>query len=509
MHISLKMDTPVEFINIVPYNPLISKCEIKVCYVSDEPNRNHTVITKETAKQMANTLPGCPIVGFYNENNADYEEHNKIIEISNGTLNLKETTKPIGFVDLNAKVWFQKFLDDETTEREYLMTEGWLWTGQYPEAQRIIDKGNNQSMELDSDSVKGDWANSENDNFSFLIINEAIISKLCVLGQDFEPCFEGASIGAPTIQFSLEDEFKTQLFSMMNELKELLSKGGEKMFTKYDVEIGDSLWTALYSVVGTNWERIEGVYIEEEQKFAILFANEKYYRLNISELEDGSFEFAAEAEELLEFTPDEVPQFSPEAVEAYRLSLEPSVPVEEPEDKTVQYNLDEIQEYIELNNNYLSLQSSYQEALATIETLREVETNYNNALATIDGLKEIEANYKASLTTVEELNQKIAELVEFKSGIEKAEKLQMIDSFFMLSDDDKKDVVDNIDNYSLEEIEAKLSIICVRKKVNFNLDTENNISANQNTTVNLDYSLQDEVPEWVKALRRSANSCNY
>jgi hypothetical protein len=54
---------------------------------------------------MANTLPGCPIVGFYNENSADYEEHNKIIEISNGTLNLKETTKPIGFVDLNAKAW--------------------------------------------------------------------------------------------------------------------------------------------------------------------------------------------------------------------------------------------------------------------------------------------------------------------------------------------------------------------------------------------------------------------
>jgi hypothetical protein len=50
MHISLKMDTPVEFINVVPYNPLISKCEIKVCYVSDEPNRNNTVITKETAK---------------------------------------------------------------------------------------------------------------------------------------------------------------------------------------------------------------------------------------------------------------------------------------------------------------------------------------------------------------------------------------------------------------------------------------------------------------------------
>jgi hypothetical protein len=52
-------------------------------------------------------------------------------------------TRPYGFVDLNAKVWFAKYLDDDTVEREYLMTEGFLWTGQYPEAQRIIDNGNN------------------------------------------------------------------------------------------------------------------------------------------------------------------------------------------------------------------------------------------------------------------------------------------------------------------------------------------------------------------------------
>jgi len=49
MHTSIKLDTPVEFINITPLNPLISKCQIKVCYVSDEPNRNRSIITKEVA----------------------------------------------------------------------------------------------------------------------------------------------------------------------------------------------------------------------------------------------------------------------------------------------------------------------------------------------------------------------------------------------------------------------------------------------------------------------------
>ena len=52
-------------------------------------------------------------------------------------------------LDLNAKVWFATYLDDDEVEREYLVTEGYLWTGQYPEAKRIIEKGNNQSMELD------------------------------------------------------------------------------------------------------------------------------------------------------------------------------------------------------------------------------------------------------------------------------------------------------------------------------------------------------------------------
>ena len=46
-HTSVKLDTPCEFINVVPVNPLISKCQIKVCYVGDDPNRNKSIITKD------------------------------------------------------------------------------------------------------------------------------------------------------------------------------------------------------------------------------------------------------------------------------------------------------------------------------------------------------------------------------------------------------------------------------------------------------------------------------
>ena len=509
MHTSIKLDTPVEFINITPLNPLISKCQIKVCYVGDEPNRNRSIITKETAKQMANSLPGCPIVGFYNEEKGDFEEHNRIIDISNGKFEIKDTTRPYGFVDLGAKVWFQKFLDDGMNEREYMMTEGWLWTGQYPECQRILKNGNNQSMELDENTINAHWSKDGNGDPQFFIINEAIISKLCTLGENNEPCFEGANIGAPVIQFAFADGFKEQVFSMMNELKDYLNKGGEKVFTRYAVEIGDALWTALYSHVEGTYG-IESVCEDEGQVlFAVLTADEKYYRLDFSVAEDGSVVFAAEVTELENYVPGEEPQFDADAVAEYAKSKKEEKPEdkdEEPEDgeeekcpkcgkpksececededddaeddeekkkqgKKEKYNLDEIQEYVELSNNYSAL----------------------------------EANYNAAQTRISELEGQLAELTTFKKSIEKAEKEKMIASFYMLSDEDKKDVVENIDNYSLKEIEAELSILCVRNKVNFNLDDNKN-NGTDPVTFSLNGGMSDDAPAWVKALRSVASN---
>jgi hypothetical protein len=330
---------------------------------------------------MANSLPGSPIVGFYNEVSKDFEEHNRTITISNGKFAVEDATRPYGFVDLNAKVWFQKYLDDDQVEREYMVTEGYIWTGQYPEAQRIIDKGNNQSMELDENTLDATWTREGNGKPKFFIINEAIISKLCILGEKCEPCFEGSSITAPTIQFSFEDGFKEQLFSMMNELKDLLNKGGAKVFTRYAVEIGDALWTALYSHIENNYSthNIDSVCQDEEnqQIFAVLSSEDKYYRLNLS-VESEEYTFAAELEELTDYTPGEEPQFAAADVEAYakkeeievQPEEEPEVcgdPIEEPvtaepavvveEEVKPAYVLDEIPEYVELQARYAQLES--------------------------------------------------------------------------------------------------------------------------------------------------------
>ena len=509
MNLSIKLDSPCELINIVPYeNPLISKCQIKVCYVGDEPNRNRSVITKEVARDMAKSLPGSPIVGYYNEAKEDFEEHNRLIDISNGEFKIIDTTRPYGFVDLNAKCWFQEF-DDNGVIHEYLMTEGWLWTGQYPEAQRIIEQGNNQSMELDEKMINAHWTKDDNGKPQFFIINEAIISKLCILGEDCEPCFEGAQI--TKVQFSFEDGFKEQLFSMMNEISKILNEGGAPVFTTYAVEIGDALWCALYDYIVAKYPEeechccsiyhIEGIYEEGTQKFAILRdANGGYVRLNFSATEEGySFE-----EELIpvekEFVPvSEEPQFAPEAyslfVSEYAKSKEEEEeepekcpkcgkPLdececedeeEEEEDKKDKYVLEEIPEYMELSNNYADLQSKF------------------------NALEEANAQLVAEKA---ELENKINELNEFKLKVEREEKKFMINNtFYMLSDEDKEDVLANIDTYSLADIEAKLSIICVRNKVSFGKEEESPAAVGT-YSYNLSEidDVDDSIPAWIKAV---------
>ena len=517
---------PIEFLEIEPINPLLSKCQIKVCYVGQDPNRNSSVITKDTAKQIAVSIPGCPIVGFFNEAEGDFEEHNRNIKIANGKIKIEDPTRPYGFVPTNAKVWFQWF-EDDGKPHEYLCTEGIIWTGQYPESQRVIDEGNNQSMELDEATLDGTWTKDNKGKPQFFIINEAIMSKLCILGEEVEPCFEGASIGP--VQFALEDEFKQRVYAFMEKMQEILSnEGGTPVFNTYAVEIGDALWNAIYDWIWMNRHDddlcIHGIYEDDGQKFVIL-RNRKdltYYRLNFSLTEEGGFVtegsleqvapdfkpvdsvFAADDIEAFEVQyaanheekpadpepapevtdgpkPEEVTEESVEdpapVVEEEPVEAPAEEPVEEPvveshedEEQPVAYNLEEVVEYQELLNKYAALE--------------EQVNQLNNTITELN----------SSVSTLTEENKN---LTEFKAKIDREKKMELINSFYMLSDDQKKDCIDNIDTYSIDTIEAKLSVICVRNKVNFDLTTPED--EKKPVTYNLD-SIEDDttgLPAWV------------
>lgn len=538
-HTSIKLETPCEFINITPVNPLISKCQIKVCYVGDTPNRNGSVITKEVARQMANSLPGSPIVGYYNDATGDFEEHNRVIDISNGQFKIQDTTKPYGFVDLSARAWFQKFNDDGV-EHEYLMTEGYIWTGQYPECQRIIDQGNNQSMELDEKTLNATWTKDDNGKPKFFIINEAIISKLCVLGEECEPCFEGSQITKFSLTF--DEDFKQKLFSMMNDLKELIKEGGTKVFSRYAVEIGDNLWNSLWNYtlekypdtdnVYSSVYAIEGVCEEDSQKFAVLQnrADNKYYRLNFSLNETDGFVPADALIEVTEsYTPAAEPQFSLEAVKTYETEYASKKKAEE-EDKNNKDNKSNSDNKSEGKDNDSDNPEDGKDkkpigkkddpddgkgnnsdddgnkddedkkkkkkySLEDVTEYQELKTEY----------EELKSKYAALETEKNSLTEEIEPLRKFKLASEKKDKEAMIAQFYMLSDDDKKDVIDNIDKYSVDDIEAKLSVICVRNKVSFDLDENKETKP---TTYNLNNGEDDDesIPAWVKAALKYENA---
>lgn len=507
----LKLNSPIEFIESSKISPFVSKVQIKVCYVGDEPNRNHSIITKEVAKEIAPSLRGCPIVGFYNEIEGDFEEHNQQITISNGQWKITDSTVPYGFIDLNAKIWFATYIDDENKEREYLCTEGYIWDDAYPEAKRILEQGNNHSLEFDEKTLNASWTRDINGKPEFFIINEAFFSKLCILGENMEPCFEGSQI----TKFSLviDDSFKQKMYSMMNEIKDLLTEGGTKVFTtKYAVEIGDTLWSTLYDYIlqkypaddvpYTSRYRIDGIFEKDNQKFVVLkdCVESKYYRLNFSLSEENGLE----AEDtLIEVTKDYIPvagtQFSADGVENFVTEYIQKKKDEEDKDKKDEEEDNDSEDSSEDEND----EEDKKVKKYSFDSLEEIP----EYLALQTKFSELETQVATLNSTIEQLNNEITPLRKFKATAEKKEKEEMISKFYMLSEEDKKDVIDNIDKYSLSDIEAKLSIICVRNKVNFD-DGENNTQQPITYHLNDSEDNSSATPAWVKAVLETAKKLN-
>lgn len=419
------IDNP-EFINLAPsdISPLISTCEIKVFYLGR--NRNHSYINKETALKMAKTLRGTPIVAAYNKDKEDFGDHGQVVHIEDGEISFSCKTVPYGFISPDAEVWFQNFTDidefDNKVERTYMMTTGYLWTGQFPELTKVIEEGQPHSMELDGESLDGHWAEDSNSGISFFIINDATFSKLCILGDNVEPCYEGSSVISPQVSSNFtKQEFGNTLFAMMQELKNILNNNEGGLDMDNDVQ-----------------ETFEEVTpIQEETTF--------------------------EQEEVVseEVASDDEVQFDNDV----------DSDAETDEDKDDSEDAEEDKEEEENNNSF---------------TLEQFEALNNE---------------------VESLRAEIQELREFKLQVENQRKQAIIDKYFMLSDEDKKDIVENMANYSLDEINAKLALKYVEQNVDFTkVDDQSNIKPSPEVTFSLEEETDTEtLTDLQRALREAKN----
>ena len=450
------IDKP-EFINVQSVSRYIAKCQIKVLYIGE--NRNNSVISKEVATKMAQTLPGCPIVGWYKEDVDDFRDHGNVIKIEENKIKMEKKTRPFGFIPPNAKVWFQFFEDTDEfgniTLREYLVTEGYLWTqfegGDLP----IEDGGRPQSMELDEETLQGRWTIDVKRDKEFFIINDAELKSLCILGKDVEPCYEGSNI-TPTVTFSNEN-FALELKDMLQQLQFTLNKleGGQKM-------------AVIEEKIADKTDETKTV----ESQFKL--EDEKKKEENTDKKDDSTSK-------------------------------------EDSSDKKEDPKNDEDQKKKDVANNALKDDEKKDEPTKEDKSEKDSKSEKKD-----DDEKDkknpkdyslLEQKYEDLMTEFTALKASYEGLVDFKNQVEDKEKDKMIASFYMLDDEDKKDVIANKSEYTLDEIESKLSVICVRKKVNFDLDKEVESEKEAPAMYSLD-GLKTEatqLPAWLRAVEANKN----
>lgn len=444
------IDAP-EFINLQEdaINPGISKCDIKVFYLGK--NRNGSYIDKNMAIQMANSLPGTPIVAAYRKDIEDFGDHGEVIHIENGEIEFSCNTVPYGFVAPDAEVWFQKFDDTDefgnTVQREYVMTTGYLWTTQYPEITKAIQEGQPQSMEIDD--VDGHWATDNNDGMDFFIINDAVFTKLCILGDDVEPCFEGAAVVAPgqTSNFAKRN-FTSSLFSMMNELKQALDNEGGSNMPNEDVTAQE--------------ETVEEV-VEETA-----------------------------ADDVEDFAVDEAPA-----------ETEPAEPAAEDGDGAAEDFAKEDEKEEDDSSDGDDSSDDVNDDKSDDDEEEEEPTKKNSLEEVQTQLSELQEQFSA-------LNQEVEELRAFKAERIKGDKQALIDKYYMLDDEDKAEIVAHMGEYSLSDIEAKLALIYVQKNVDFEVidskdDADAHVDSSPITTFSLDDNSTQEAGEdlFLNALRET------
>ena len=445
----------VDITGIEPVNERFSKCTIKILYPG--LNRNDVYITKEVANEMAKTLANIPIVGEYIETIEDFKDHGGKIEITTDDIKFIQTTKPYGFVPEETEIYWQNIKENDGTVREYLTCTGYLWTGKYPEAAKVIEQGRPQSMELIEDTLEGVW--KEENNKLIFHITQAEFSALCILGEDVPPAFESANIGSYYVSnpISFQKKFgrllkdyeetlpKVSNFSVQKDKKEN-KEGGQNMF-QFNLNLKeDNLRHQIYNALNPQEES------NREWKYSIASAT------------DDSVLYVEEA------TGQGYHQ-------NYKLTTTDGTNYIEWIEQPREIVIGEIDntELTELKEKYATLEKEHV----------ELQANYNE-------LKEKSTSTEEFANLQEENKQ----LKEFKEKIEEEEKEAVITHFkTLLTDEDINPFKENLTEYNKEQLEEKLSVIAV-KKANFSMQQKGDDLLPDNSKV-IDTD-SDEVTRLVK-----------
>ena len=375
--------------NLKELNPVLSKARCRIFYKYE--NRNGTYITDEFAQKLISSLPYTPVKGIYDNFDEDYTDHGL----------KRDLGRIYGIVPENPNFSWEKHLDEDEIEREYACCDVYIFTALYEEASQIV--GKSQSMELYQPSIKGDWAIINGKKlFKF---EDGCFLGLQILGNDVEPCFEGAAF------FTFYNDLKNAIKKLEKYSLDSNIKGGKSEMTKLNFKLSDSqkhdaIWVLLndkYTEEG-HWE-VSYTILDIYDDYALVYSYEAgsyervYYTKND---ETDSVELGARKKcYVIDITEEE--KTALEALRAFNGGTYEKIDENIQEINTIKQQNSEFSIKIEELNNTVS----------TLTTERDTSVeNYNNAQAQISTL-----------------TNELETLKDYKNSVETQEKEQVIASY--------------------------------------------------------------------------------
>ena len=414
--------------DIADYNEVLSKGRCRIFYTG--ANRNRTFITPEFAEKLIKTLPYTPVKGIFDSVKDDYTDHGR--ERYEGRI--------YGIVPENPNFAWEKHLDVDGIEREYACADVFLFTGLYKqEALDII--GKSQSMELYVDSIEGEWQYINGKRF--FVFTEGRFLGLQTLGEDYEPCFEGASF------YTLIDSVKTLMTDLENtNIFQKQNLGGEKNmnFKLSDNQKYNMIWTLL------------NPRFNEENDYVMDYAVCDVYDAYavVFKFESGDYERAyyTKNDETDSLTIDKMENcYIVDVNEDEKHALE----VLHAMNNNTYEKIDEV--VTELEDKVESFNSKIEENDTTIATLQQDKETLETEL------KETKDNYTVALEKIESLNSENEALNEFKVATELKEKEAVIEKYEALLEEDQiNSFKEKIGEFTKEELDKEMAFILVQTK---------------------------------------------
>ena len=367
--------------NLKELNPVLSKARCRIFYKYE--NRNGTYITDEFAQKLISSLPYTPVKGIYDNFDEDYTDHGI----------KRDLGRIYGIVPENPNFSWEKHLDEDEIEREYACCDVYIFTALYEEASQIV--GKSQSMELYQPSIKGDWAIINGKKlFKF---EDGCFLGLQILGDDVEPCFEGAAF------FTFYNDLKNAIKKLEKYSLDSNIKGGKSEMTKLNFKLSDSqkhdaIWVLLNDkyTEESNWE-ISYTILDIYDDYALVYSYEAgsyervYYTKND---ETDSIELDARKKcYVIDVTEEE--KTALDALRAFNGGTY----------EKIDENIQEIDTIKQQNSEFSTKIEELNNTVSTLTTERDTSVeNYNNAqeqISTLTNELETLKDYKNSVETQE------------------------------------------------------------------------------------------------------------